>query len=105
MSTSSDWGDDPPTGSRMIDKPPKPEPEQKSNEATAEAPTTEVSVPAERSNPQVRLAVNERSDTFVIPDLGGIAIGHQWHIVSDAQLERIRTAAILSGVNVEVKEE
>lgn len=69
-----------------------------SDESGTEAPVEEA------SQPQVRLAENESSDTFVIPDLGSLAIGHQWHLVDAEQLAAIQVAAGQCGILLEVKE-
>jgi hypothetical protein len=86
---TSSWGDEVPTGAKMSD--------------TMEAAPKEPPI-AEQVSPQVRLAPSENVHVLVIPDLGGLAIGHQWHEVTAEQLEQIQTAARNSKVQLEVKE-
>lgn len=92
MSEHDNW--DAPTGSQMADSPAK-------KTTTEPAPTPQV---AEQVPPQVRLAPQEGSSTFTIPDLGGITIGKQWHEVTASLLEGIQAAARASRIQLEVKE-
>lgn len=80
----------------MADESPGPAPEDET--------TSDIAAPTEAVNPQVRLT-EPGADTFVIPDLGGLTIGRQWHEVSADQLERIQDAARISRVAIEVKED
>lgn len=80
----------------MADESPAPVPEDET--------TLDTATPEEAVDPQIRLT-EPGVETFVIPDLGGLTIGRQWHVVSADQLERIQDAARASNVAIEVKED
>lgn len=92
--SDTDWDETPETGASMTDE----------TAATPEDTEFEGEAPEEVVNPQVRVT-EPGVDTFVVPDLAGLAIGRQWHEVSADQLEQIQAAARTSGVAIEVKED
>ena len=109
MSDTADWEDETTdTGAKMADEEPAPVPEGEAPEGeptSSEDTKFEDAAPAEEAkDPQVRIT-QSGVDSFVVPDLGGLSIGRQWHSVSADQLERIQDAARMSGVAIEVKED
>ena len=98
MTEDTGWGDEE-TGAKMSDSTPA---TNKGAAAEPDAPTPS----AEQKQPQVRLAAVNLTDSFTIPDLGGITIGKDtWQSVESDWLDEIQTAARLNGVELEVKED